>query len=446
MQKHEDNLAARINGNALQPLAGASVTVTDDATGLPAALYSDDGVTPLAQPIITGNEGEYAFYAANGEYTVTFSGTRFATFTRKVILADPSDNPYLTQAAAAAPTGAAQVGHGSRTVADEIEEIPVASGPRDAILYHNATSVKIARRFVTMAGFRYRGQYTKAKGRMHPLPDNIATCAPSGLAAETAFKTDTWYAAFAVANVGDINAQIVTMPFLRVASVAGNVVSLNRGGEMVHSVIAQTHAWKSADNLASVDCLVISENGGYSGRLATITANDAGSITMSDVGLLTFGDYLLPAPPGFSEYCYLATWYMDSTAVRNIYDSGVLVKTKMNELQSPNIAAGALPYPGQIMQCAGYISPLATAVVIDSGGTLSTAVQGDYAEYFDVDGSNHIVQTEYMRKNATVAEPYFNSAVTIPFLYYQKFNYYTAGSVAADRASCKLDIKGWIEP
>lgn len=110
MQKHEENLAARINGNALQPLQGASVTVTDDATGLPASLYSDDGVTPLAQPIITGNEGQYAFYAANGEYTVTFSGTRFATFTRKLIMDDPSDNPSVSAAALAAPTGAALVG------------------------------------------------------------------------------------------------------------------------------------------------------------------------------------------------------------------------------------------------------------------------------------------------------------------------------------------------
>lgn len=123
MQKHEENLAARINGNALQPLQGASVTVTDDATGLPASLYSDDGVTPLAQPIISGNEGEYAFYTANGEYTLTFSGTRFATFTRKLIMDDPSDNPSVSAAALAAPSGAAQVGSGLRTVADQLNDI-----------------------------------------------------------------------------------------------------------------------------------------------------------------------------------------------------------------------------------------------------------------------------------------------------------------------------------
>jgi hypothetical protein len=111
MQKCEDNVATRLNGNTLQPLSGVQVVVTADLTGLPAALYSDNGVTPLPQPLVTDDNGYYGFYAANGEYTLTFSSSRIATFTRKVVLADPSDNPYATLTQVAAPSGASIIGY-----------------------------------------------------------------------------------------------------------------------------------------------------------------------------------------------------------------------------------------------------------------------------------------------------------------------------------------------
>lgn len=110
MQKHQDNLASRINGNALQPLSGVTVTVTDDATGLPAALYSDDGVTPITASIVTDDNGGYSFYAADGKYTVTFTGVRLSTpVTRKIILEDPDDNPAASLAQLAAAGGGALV-------------------------------------------------------------------------------------------------------------------------------------------------------------------------------------------------------------------------------------------------------------------------------------------------------------------------------------------------
>lgn len=109
MIKYEDNVSARINGNNLQPLLGASVTVTSLDTGLPASLYSDNGVTPLAQPLITDNTGYFGFYAPDGKYTLTFSGSRFATFTRQITLDDPADNPYASKADLAAGTGSSLV-------------------------------------------------------------------------------------------------------------------------------------------------------------------------------------------------------------------------------------------------------------------------------------------------------------------------------------------------
>lgn len=106
MEHHQENIAAPTVNNGLQPLAGLSVSVIDDLTGVAAPLYSDDGVTPLAQPLTTDDNGGYGFYAANGEYTLWFSGPRIATFKRNVVLNDPSDNPpaSLLQLAAAAGT------------------------------------------------------------------------------------------------------------------------------------------------------------------------------------------------------------------------------------------------------------------------------------------------------------------------------------------------------
>lgn len=109
MQRREDNVAARLNGNALQPLSDVAITVTDDKTGLPASLYADNGVTPLAQPLMTDNNGYYGYYAANGEYTETFTSARIATFTRKLVLADPDDNPHATKAELAAGSGSSLV-------------------------------------------------------------------------------------------------------------------------------------------------------------------------------------------------------------------------------------------------------------------------------------------------------------------------------------------------
>jgi hypothetical protein len=122
MQKFEHNLTANTSG-ALRPLAGASVTVTDNANGLPAALYSDNGMTPLAQPLTTDNTGYFGFYAADGKYTLTFSGPRFATFTRQILLEDPDDNPALTRQEAALPNGANKIGYGNRTVSDKLGEV-----------------------------------------------------------------------------------------------------------------------------------------------------------------------------------------------------------------------------------------------------------------------------------------------------------------------------------
>lgn len=128
MEKYEHNLTANSSG-ALRPLSGAFVTVTDNATGIPAALFEDDELTLIPQPLTTDNTGYFGFKAADGKYTLTFSGPRFKTFTRQVLLEDPDDNPAVTAQELALQSGAGKVGFKQdapgavpRKVQDELRE------------------------------------------------------------------------------------------------------------------------------------------------------------------------------------------------------------------------------------------------------------------------------------------------------------------------------------
>lgn len=119
MQKYQDNLAGRVAG-ALVALKDIAITVTNKATGLPATLFSDDGVTPLAQPLTTDVDGYFAFYAANGTYLLSFSGPAVPSGNRTIELYDADDAPPLTLAQAAASDGSSKIGHGGRTLADKL--------------------------------------------------------------------------------------------------------------------------------------------------------------------------------------------------------------------------------------------------------------------------------------------------------------------------------------
>lgn len=327
---------------------------------------------------------------------------------------------------------------------------PVAAGPRDAIVYNNATSVRVFRNHAVMGGFRFRGQYTKGRAPCFPMPASKIASAATGLGAESAVRTENWYAVFACANSGDSTATLKVMPFLRAGTVSGSNVPLIKAGEGIHALTAQTYAWSAANNLAGTDCLVISEGGNFSGRVTTITANSASQITLANVGSVAAYDFLLPAPPGFTHYVYLGSFYYDTDEVRNLYDSGSVAKAKMIFLQQPSAAlTGAVTGPpGVSFDCAGYISPLATLVCLDSSCSLSTATSGGFAEYFDPDGGNHIIDTRYEVKATATTETVVFSNIQVPFLYYQKFWYSNGGTagIPANRISGQFNITGWIEP
>lgn len=85
------------NGNAIR---GATVTVTVTSSGAAASLFSVNGATAQDNPMTTGSDGEYYFYAANGRYTVTIEATGYATETKEVLLLDWDDETGVPVASA----------------------------------------------------------------------------------------------------------------------------------------------------------------------------------------------------------------------------------------------------------------------------------------------------------------------------------------------------------
>lgn len=92
MQKYQDAVVTT-NG---QPAANVQVTVLNYPALTTATIYSDNGVTQTANPLTTDSLGNFSFYAANGHYQLTVSGSGVQTATRSdIILLDilPADLP-----------------------------------------------------------------------------------------------------------------------------------------------------------------------------------------------------------------------------------------------------------------------------------------------------------------------------------------------------------------
>ncbi len=70
MQQYRNNVQDQL-GNAL---ASVTVTVNILPAGTPATIFSDDGVTPKANPFTNDSDGEFFFYAANGRYDIELTG------------------------------------------------------------------------------------------------------------------------------------------------------------------------------------------------------------------------------------------------------------------------------------------------------------------------------------------------------------------------------------
>lgn len=91
--EHYTNTLYDTFGNAI---SGASVTVYAAGTTTESTLYTDNGITPGDNPLTTGADGSYDFYAANGRYDLLLTHPSF-TFssgdTAGIALFDPNDGP-----------------------------------------------------------------------------------------------------------------------------------------------------------------------------------------------------------------------------------------------------------------------------------------------------------------------------------------------------------------
>ncbi len=331
----------------------------------------------------------------------------------------------------------------------------VRPGPRHVIQYKDSTTVYIREAgLIQMGGFRFQGRYTKQFAPSYPGPQQLNIA--SSLGAESSASQDNWYGVFAVSNNGDTNFVLKLMPFTRVGSVAGSIVTFTEGGEAVHSAVAKSYAWTTTNNLINTECLVISETvdgrpGNFSGRVTTISANTPTTMTLASIGGVAALDFLLPAPPGYANFCYLGSFMYDASGggveIRNIADSGSLVKGKMVNNQDPDwTTSGSIPSYINL-DFRGYVSPLATAVCLVDKVTLLTATAGFYSAFFATDSSDHYVHTHTIDKEYTTgATTHYDSGIVVPFAFGQFVCFKNAGSLVASRDNNNIEISGWIEP
>lgn len=121
MQKFIDNVTD-LAGNAV---SGVTVTVVSAGTGTLATLFADSaGVTPIGNPITTGVDGVFSFFAPNGRYNITVvKGSALSRVVNGVLLYDVEDDTRVTTPA---PTGGTGTGTGSGN-RDEVLLVPDAN-------------------------------------------------------------------------------------------------------------------------------------------------------------------------------------------------------------------------------------------------------------------------------------------------------------------------------
>src|SRR2546430_15937887 len=90
MQRYTDVV---LQAPGAQPLVGASVQVNTFPGGVPATIYVDNGVTLQGNPITTDGNGRFAFYAADGHYSIVITKAGYTTQTITDILLEDLADP-----------------------------------------------------------------------------------------------------------------------------------------------------------------------------------------------------------------------------------------------------------------------------------------------------------------------------------------------------------------
>jgi hypothetical protein len=90
-------------------LSNATCTVYVAGTSTAATLYSDNGITPLANPFLSSSTGQVAFYAANGLYDLVVSKIGYLTVTISAIELDDLLAPSGSNSVGYLPAGTGAV-------------------------------------------------------------------------------------------------------------------------------------------------------------------------------------------------------------------------------------------------------------------------------------------------------------------------------------------------
>lgn len=334
------------------------------------------------------------------------------------------------------------------------------NGPRSIIGYYGPYSIQIVgETSFAMGGFRSRGQYKRDRVPVFPAPAFTSearhiisagdgTTTQDDLGVETLHAKSCWYAAFACADDGDSEAVFKLMPYFKVGSVAGSVVTLNISGEASRTVSAKSHTMPT-NGLVGAECLVITETlnsreNAFSHRLTTVTANTGTTITLDDVGSMDEFDYFLVAPPGFDHYRYLGSFYIDSSEVRNIADTGTIVHSRGSTNSNASIN-GLIGASGVDMFCDGYISPLAAGMLIQWSEALSTSETGRAYSTWGMDYLHDSVSVSWA-KTSTAADAVDLHGGIVPFIFQPMVNFRSAGALNTANNNRSMKMYGWIEP
>ena len=110
MQRYVNFIASTTStSSTLMVLSNATCTVYVAGTSTAATLYSDNGITPLANPFLSSSTGQVAFYAANGTYDLVVSKIGYLTVTISAIELDDLMAPSGSNSVGYLPAGTGAV-------------------------------------------------------------------------------------------------------------------------------------------------------------------------------------------------------------------------------------------------------------------------------------------------------------------------------------------------
>jgi hypothetical protein len=336
-----------------------------------------------------------------------------------------------------------------------------------SVVYHGQRSVRInARDTHALVGHFFNGQYELDRGRVvdapaatsgayHVIDIGNGTSTPGMLSYQTWADGGVWYNMFIAADAADTVGEFCVTPSLRVGSVAGSVITLNNSGENSYSVSAKTFKFVAGSMVGS-RCLVVTETltgraNSWSGRVTTITAHSATTVTLADIGGLAQGDFIIPLPP-FDEYKWLGDFYFENAGsdalneVRNISSDGRDARAYMVNLTDGIPAAGVASTvgTGNRMYYAGNVSPLARRALCRVTINLATGypVGTEYVEEYDMDSGNHTPASIYVRNPLNGVWVHVTPQIWVEGSYGPAFYFKNAGTVAACTAHSML-VQGW---